>query len=153
MWSVWLVYSDCDFHSVFPLMDKDKRLMEASSWERLPEGESRSCSDLQGHAQQIFNPTFCRWAGLCSLPVVWPEIFGGVNEDNKDLLQKVPCMHCHIQCPQAYTTADPGLCWRLLDTHGKSRSVSCGFTAPFSWVQVCTRFCLCPPRVCFPHPV
>ena len=25
-----------------------------------------------------------------------------------------------------------------------------GFTAPFSWVLVCTRFCLCPPRVCFP---
>ena len=41
----------CGFHSVLPLMDKDKRLMEASSWERLPEGEHRSCSDLQGHAQ------------------------------------------------------------------------------------------------------
>ena len=27
---VWLVFFDCDFHSVCPLMDKDKRLMEAS---------------------------------------------------------------------------------------------------------------------------
>ena len=35
---------------------------------------------------------------------------------------------------------------------GKSGSVSCGVTAPFSWVLVCTRFCLCPPRVCFPSP-
>ena len=27
---VWLVGCDCDFHSVCPLMEKDKRLMEAS---------------------------------------------------------------------------------------------------------------------------
>ena len=33
----------------------------------------------------------------------------------------------------------------------KSGSVSCGVTAPFSWVLVYTRFCLCPPSVCFPH--
>ena len=36
---------------------------------------------------------------------------------------------------------------------GKSRSVSCRVTAPFSLVLVHTRFCLCPPRVCFPSPV
>ena len=33
---------------------------------------------------------------------------------------------------------------------GKSGSVSCGIIAPFSWFLVHTRFCLCPPRVCFP---
>ena len=33
---------------------------------------------------------------------------------------------------------------------GKSGSVSYGVTAPFSWVLVLTRFCLCPPRVCVP---
>ena len=44
-------------------------------------------------------------------------------------------------------TTDPPLCWRL---PGKSGSVSCGVTAPFSWVLVNTRFCLCPPRVYFP---
>ena len=32
---------------------------------------------------------------------------------------------------------------------GKSGSVSCGVTAPFSWVLVHTRFCLCPSRVYF----
>ena len=31
-----------------------------------------------------------------------------------------------------------------------SGSVSCGVTAPFSWVLVHTRFCFGPPRVCFP---
>ena len=34
-----------------PLMDKDKRLMEASWWERLTKGETGSCSDGRGHAQ------------------------------------------------------------------------------------------------------
>ena len=51
MWLVWLVFCDCDFHSVCLLMDKDKRLMEASWWKRLTEGQTGSYSDGQGHAQ------------------------------------------------------------------------------------------------------
>ena len=39
------------FQSVCPLMEKDKRLMEASWWERQTEGETESCSDGWGHAQ------------------------------------------------------------------------------------------------------
>ena len=35
MWSVWLVFSGCGFHSDCSLMDNDKKLMEASWWERL----------------------------------------------------------------------------------------------------------------------
>ena len=38
-------------------------------------------------------------------------------------------------------TANPHLHWRLWTLTGKSGSVSCGVTAPFSWVLVCTRFC------------
>ena len=61
-------------------------------------------------------------------------------------------MHCYIQCPQPCSrplpihasTADS---WTLM---GKSGSVSCGVIAPFFWVLVCTKFCLCLPRVCFP---
>ena len=37
MWLDWLVF--CDFQSVCLLMVKDKRLMEASWWERLTEGK------------------------------------------------------------------------------------------------------------------
>ena len=33
---------------------------------------------------------------------------------------------------------------------GKLGSVSYGVTAPFSCILMCKRFCLCPPRVCFP---
>ena len=50
-WLVWLVFCRCCFHSVCPLMDKDKRLVEASWWEGLTVGESGSCSDGRGHAQ------------------------------------------------------------------------------------------------------
>ena len=34
MWSVWLIFCDCGFHSICLLMKKDKRLMEAFWWER-----------------------------------------------------------------------------------------------------------------------
>ena len=42
---LWLWFSVC------PLMNKDKRLMEASWWKKLTVGETGSCSDGQGHAQ------------------------------------------------------------------------------------------------------
>ena len=77
--------------------------------------------------------------------------YGGDNEDNGNFLQKVPCTHCCTQCPQPCSRPPPThASTRLLDTQGKSGSVSCGVTAPFSWVPVCRRFCLCPLRVCFP---
>ena len=44
MWSNWLVFCDCGFQSVCPLMENDKRLMDASWWERLTEGKTGSCS-------------------------------------------------------------------------------------------------------------
>ena len=78
--------------------------------------------------------------------------YGRGNDDNGDLFQKVLCTHCCTQCPQH--------CSRPLPTHasvrdfwtltGKSESVSCGVTPPSSWVLVCTRFFMYPPRVCFP---
>ena len=68
---------------------------------------------------------------------------------------------CHTS--QVCCTQSPCLCIRPLLTgassgvtqavRGQSDSVSCGVTAPFSWVLVWRRFCLCPPRVCFASPV
>ena len=60
--------------------------------------------------------------------------YGGGDEDNGDLLHKVPGMHCCIHCPPPCsglpaTHASPGEPWTLT---GKSGSVSCGVTAPFS---------------------
>ena len=54
-----LLYS---FHSVFPLTDKDKRLMEVFWWERLTGGENGSCSHGRVHAQ---------FSSLQSLSRVW----------------------------------------------------------------------------------
>ena len=92
------------------------------------------------------------WSCLPSLLFTWGQTIVGGNEDNGNLLQKVPCTHCYTQCSLP--------CSRLLPTHactgdswtltGKSGSVSCGVTVPFSWVLVHTRFCLSPPSVCFP---
>ena len=78
--------------------------------------------------------------------------YGGGNENNGDLLQKVPCTPRCTQSPQACSRpllirTSTGDSWTPT---GKSGSVSCGVTAPFSWVLVHTRFCLCPPRDCFP---
>ena len=51
--------------------------------------------------------------------------YGGGNEDNGDLLQKIPCMYCYTHCPQPCsrpppTHASAGDSWTL---PGKSGSV------------------------------
>ena len=69
--------------------------------------------------------------------------YGGGNEDNGYLLQKVPCVYCYTECPRPCsrplpTQASTGNSWTLAD---KSGSVSCRISAPLSWVLVCTRLC------------
>ena len=92
------------------------------------------------------------WGCVSSMLFDLRPNYGGVNEENGDLLQKVPHMHCCTQCPQPWsrpplTHASAGDSWTIT---GYSGSVSSGVTAPFSWDLVCTRFSLLLPRVCFP---
>ena len=49
--------------------------------------------------------------------------YDGGHEDNGDLLQKIPCMHCYTQCPPTLqqATASPRLCQKLPDTHRQVR--------------------------------
>ena len=47
-------------------------------------------------------------------------------------------------------TADPLLHWRLPDTHRQVWVSLLWDHSPFSGVLVHTKFCLCPPKVCFP---
>ena len=77
-------------------MEKDKRFMKASWWDRLTEGDTGSCFDELGHVQYIFNPIFCWWVELCSFPAVYlgPN-YGGGNEDNGDFPQKIPGMYLY----------------------------------------------------------
>ena len=81
--------------------------------------------------------------------LTWVQIMVEVDEDNGDLLQKVPCMHCYTRCPQPCSRPPPTHAsirdsWTFT---GKSESVFFGVTAPFFWVLVHTRFCLCPSSV------
>ena len=67
--------------------------------------------------------------------------YGGANEDNGELLQKVPCKHCCTQClwPSSRsppTHASTGDSWKLISMSG---SVSCGVTS-FFWVLMHTGF-------------
>ena len=80
--------------------------------------------------------------------------YGGGNEDNAHLLQKVPCTQCRTQCPQhcsrpLLTHTSTGDFWTLT---GRSKSVPCGVIAPFFWVLVHTRFCFfLTPKNLFPQ--
>ena len=68
------------------------------------------------------------------------------------------CIIWHLANPIAVTVLWGGMsthtsAWDSWTLTGKSVSVFCGDTAPFSWVLMQIRFCLCPPRVYFPNPV
>ena len=54
------------------------------------------------------------WVCIPSLLFDLRPKYGGGNEDNGDLLQKVPCTHCHTQCPRS--------CIRPQSTHASAES-------------------------------
>ena len=76
---------------------------------------------------------------------------GGDNEDNGDFLQRSHAciLHSVLSTVQQPTT-NPRLCQRLLDTH---RQVDVSLLWGHGSIPLgprSHRFCLCPPRVCFP---
>ena len=83
--------------------------------------------------------------GQCCVPSLLFDLrsnCGGGNEDIGQLLQIPATLH---RPPSTHASA--GDSWSLM---GNSRSASRGVSTPFSWIRVHTRFCLCPPSVCFP---
>ena len=96
--------------------------------DRLTEGKTGSC---------LIQFSVYGWAMFPPCYLSGPN-YGGGSEDSGDLLPKVPCMHCHTQCPRPCSRPPPTHAsavdsWTLT---GKSGSLSCGVTAPFSWVLV-----------------
>ena len=72
-------------------MEKDKRLMDASRWERLTEDLVLMCGATL--SQYFIQFSVDRWGCVSSLLFDQRPNYGGVNEDHGDLLQKVPCTH------------------------------------------------------------
>ena len=143
-------FHHCVFHFICPLMDNVWGL-----W-KLPDGRDwlRGNLGLVLMGKAMLSKSLIQFSvdGRGCVPSLLLDLrpnYGGGNEDNVDLLHMVPCMHCYTQCPlhcsrPPLTHASAGDSWTLI---GKSGSISCGVTAPFSWFLVCARFCLCPPRV------
>ena len=99
MWSDWLVFCDV----VFSLSALWRRRIRAL-W-KLPDGRDwlrgKLGFVLMGGA--ILSKSLIQFAadGLGYVPSQLFDLrsnYGGGNEDNGDLLQKVPCMHCYTQC-------------------------------------------------------
>ena len=124
-----------------------KRLLEASLGERLTEGETV----LMGEAMLSKSLIQISVDGRGCVPSLLFDLRPTMVEVMKIMVtsfKRSHSPHCYTQCPQP--------CIRPLPTHtsdgdswtlpGKSGSVSCGVTAPFSWILVHTRFCLCPPK-------
>ena len=75
--------------------------------------------------------------------------YGGGNEDNCDLPQKISCTYCYNPCPQPCSRPPLTFTRDSWTPTGKSRTVSCGVTIPFSWVLV-HKILLCSPEIYFP---
>ena len=75
--------------SVCPMMEKDTRLMEASCWERLNEGETGSCSGGQGHAYYLvstLNLHMVAWTQMVDWEIVkdpWHPYFNPLISHNQ----------------------------------------------------------------------
>ena len=68
--------------------------------ERLTEGETGSYSDgLAMLSKSLIQFSVEGWGSVPSLLFDMKPDYGGDNEDNGDLLQKIPCIQCCIQCP------------------------------------------------------
>jgi len=93
MWLDWLVFYDCDFQSVCPLMEKDKSL-----W-KLPDGRDwlRGKLGLVLMGRDMFSKSliqlffFYGWICVPSLLFTWSQIMVEV--------MKIPCRHCALSAP------------------------------------------------------
>ena len=61
MWSDWLVFCDCGFHSVCPLMEKDKRLWKLPQGTDRPEHSFIERTDAEAEAPVLWPPDVKNW--------------------------------------------------------------------------------------------
>ena len=75
--------------------------MEASSWERLTEGERKLGFLLMGWTMLSKSLIQFSVDGQGCVPSMLLDLrqnYGGGNEDNGDLFQKDLCTHCRVRC-------------------------------------------------------
>ena len=157
VWNVFFLFFTCikySFHSVCPLRDKDKRIMEDSWWERLTVGKlGLVLMDGAMISKSLIQFSVDGQSCVLSLLLDLRPNYGGGNEDNGNLLQKVQYTHCCTQFPwpcsrppptQAYTRDS----WTLT---GKSGSVSCGVTSFFILGPGMQKVLFVPPKSVFPQ--
>ena len=141
MWSFWLVFCDCGFHSVCPLTDKDNRLMEASCWVTLTVG---SACALISHASKIMHNILqarLQQYMNCKLPDVQAGFRKGRgNRDQTANIcwiikksreyQKNICF-CFIDYVKDFDCVDHNKLWKILQESWEYQT-----TLPASW-EIC----------------
>ena len=117
-----LVSCDCGFHSVCLLMEKGKRLMEASWWEKLTEGEIRSCSDGRGamFSKSLMQFSFDGWSCVTSLLFTWGQTLLEVMKIMATSFKRSHACNATLSAPNPHQViTNPHLRERLLDSYGQ----------------------------------
>ena len=132
MWLDWLVFCDCGFQSVCPLIEKDKRLMEVSWWERLTEGKLGLVLMTRPMlSKSLIHFSIDGWGCVPSLLFDLRPNYGGSNEDNGTSFKRSHARPATLSAP---TLQRPPLRHTSSGDSstltGKSGSVSCEVTAP-----------------------
>ena len=107
-------FCDCGLHYVCPLMEKDKRLMETSWWERLTDKETGPA--LVGGAmlsKSLIQFSVNGWGHVPSLLFTWGQTMVDVMKIMVTSFKRSTCMHGCTQCPQP--------CSRSLPTHTSTK--------------------------------
>ena len=114
MWSVWLFFCDCDFHSICPLMGKDKRLLEASWWDGLMWGNL----GLVLMGETMLSKSLIQFSvdGKGCVPsccLAWDQTMVIVTS----FKEIMPGLLYSVTLTQQQASVDPCHHWRLLHTH------------------------------------
>ena len=122
LWSMWsncLVFCDCAFRSACPLMEKDKRHMEASWWKRLTKGKvGLVLKDWAMLSKSLIYFSVEGWGCVSSLPFDWGQTIVEVMKVMVTSFKRSHACTAALSAPTLQqATADPHLCQRLLDTH------------------------------------
>ena len=135
-------------------MEKDKRVMEASRWQRLIEGATGSCSDRRGMlSKSLIQFSVDGWGCVPSLLFTWGQTVVEVMKILATSFRRSQACTATLSAPNpAAGHHDPRLCWRLLDIHRQVWVSLFWVPAPFSWVLV-HKVLFVPSKNLLPSPV